>query len=76
MLEADPSPDLLALDAALTKLNDIQERMGQVVELRYFGGLTLEQVAETLGVSLGTVRADVRFALAWLRSVLEGDPTE
>lgn len=64
--------DLIALDEALTKLSDQDGRMGRVVELRYFGGLTIAETATTLGVSHGTVEADWAFARAWLKRRLEG----
>jgi RNA polymerase sigma factor (TIGR02999 family) len=71
--EAVPSaanPDLLALDAALLRLAECDPRKSQVVELRYFGGLSLEEVAEVLGVSLATVKRDWITARAWLKREL------
>jgi RNA polymerase sigma factor (TIGR02999 family) len=62
--------DLLALDDALTALNALDPRQSKVVELRFFGGLTLEEVAEVLKVSVGTVRRDWSLAQAWLYSTL------
>lgn len=58
--------DLLALDEALAKLGALSARQGQVVELRYFGGLNEEEVAEVLKVSARTVRNDWSLARAWL----------
>jgi len=58
--------DLVALDEALTRLADLNPRHSRIVELRYFGGLTEEQVAETLNVSARTVRRDWSVARAWL----------
>ena len=58
--------DLVALDEALTRLSDSNPRLGRIVELKYFGGLTEEQVAETLEVSPRTVRRDWSVARAWL----------
>jgi RNA polymerase sigma factor (TIGR02999 family) len=63
--------DTLALDAALTRLAEVDERRARVVELRFFGGLTNREVAEHLGVSETTVEADWRFARAWLSRELE-----
>jgi RNA polymerase sigma factor (TIGR02999 family) len=63
---AERSADLVALDTALTRLSELHPRHGRVVELRFFGGLTLEEVAEVLGVSMGTVRRDWSLAKAWL----------
>jgi RNA polymerase sigma factor (TIGR02999 family) len=59
--------DLLSLDAALNKLAEFDERQAQIVTLRFFGGLNVEEVAETLGVSKRTVESDWRHARAWLR---------
>jgi RNA polymerase sigma factor (TIGR02999 family) len=58
--------DLLALDDALTALERLNPRHSRVVELRYFGGLTLDEVAHVLGVSVTTVRRDWTLAKAWL----------
>ena len=58
--------DLLALDEALGRLAALNPRQSQVVELRYFGGLTEEEVAEVLEVSPRTVRSDWSLARAWL----------
>jgi len=59
--------DLLSLDAALNKLAEFDERQAQIVTLRFFGGLNVEEVAEALGVSKRTVESDWRHARAWLR---------
>jgi RNA polymerase sigma-70 factor, ECF subfamily len=67
------SLDLEALDAALRDLAAADARAAQVVELRFFGGLTEEQIALVLGVTDRTVRNDWRAARAWLQRVLEGD---
>lgn len=64
---------ILALDEALERLAGINERQGRVVELRFFGGLTHEEIAEVLGVSEPTVRRDWRFARAWLNRELSAD---
>ena len=58
---------LLDLNAALEQLAEIDEREAKVVTLRFFGGLTVEQVAEVIGVSKRTVENDWRHAQAWLR---------
>jgi RNA polymerase sigma-70 factor (ECF subfamily) len=60
------STDLVAIDEALESLSRFDERKGRVVELRFFGGLTIEQTAEVLKVSPETVRRDWRLARAWL----------
>jgi RNA polymerase sigma factor (TIGR02999 family) len=59
-------PDLLALDEALTALSTFDARKARVIELRYFGGLTIEEAAQVLGVSTATVILDARLARAWL----------
>ena len=63
--------DLLALNEAMEKLSDFHERAARVVELRFFGGLSRQEVAQFLGVSLRTVGDDWRLARAWLRRELE-----
>ena len=67
------SVDVLAVDVALEKLARVSERQARTVELRFFGGLTLEEVAAVLGVSRDTVKADWRFARAWLKRELDGE---
>jgi RNA polymerase sigma factor (TIGR02999 family) len=64
------SADLVALDDALATLARLNERQSKVVELRFFGGLQLEEVAEVLKVSVGTVRRDWGLARAWLHREL------
>jgi RNA polymerase sigma factor (TIGR02999 family) len=70
---AGPMPDeqLLQLDEALRRFEQQDPRRGEVVHLRHFAGLTLEETAQVLGVSLSTVKADWAFARAWLRLELE-----
>jgi RNA polymerase sigma factor (TIGR02999 family) len=58
------------LDEALTRLETIDARQGEIVELRYFGGFTLEETAEILNLSLATVKRDLRLARAWLAADL------
>jgi RNA polymerase sigma factor (TIGR02999 family) len=60
--------DLVALDDALNSLASRDERKSKIVELRFFGGLTIEETAEVLGISLDTVKRDWRMARAWLYS--------
>jgi RNA polymerase sigma factor (TIGR02999 family) len=62
------------LDLALRKLEEAQPRAARVVELRYFGGLSTEEIAHCLDVSLATVKRDWLAARAWLYSQLHGDP--
>lgn len=68
--------DLVAIDRALDALGAQDARKAQVVELRFFGGLSVEETAEALGVSARTVQADWAFARAWLyRALVEGGRT-
>jgi RNA polymerase sigma-70 factor, ECF subfamily len=71
---ATPGPDVVALHDALEALAQFDARKSQVVELRYFGGLTVEETAEVLGVSPETVMRDWKFAKAWLLRQLSPDP--
>jgi RNA polymerase sigma factor (TIGR02999 family) len=67
----EPQADALAdLDDALQRLEAIDSRQGEIVEQRYFGGLALEEIAEAQGISLATVKRELRFAHAWLASEL------
>jgi RNA polymerase sigma factor (TIGR02999 family) len=72
----EPDPDVLAVDEALTRLSRLDPRKGRVVELRFFGGLEIEQIAEALDVSKITVSRDWRFARAWLAEQLGDAPRE
>ncbi len=65
--------DVLALDAALEGLGRIDPRKCRVVELRYFGGLKIDEAASVLGVSVDTVKRDWRMARAWLLAELAGE---
>ena len=69
---AERSDRLVALDDALARLTTVDQRLGQVVECRYFAGLTDEETAEALGVSLRTVERDWAKARAWLHLELRG----
>jgi RNA polymerase sigma-70 factor, ECF subfamily len=66
----EKSPDLVALDAALLRLAELDRRKSEVVELRFFGGLSVEETAEVLKVSPFTVHRDWRLAKAWLHREL------
>ncbi len=66
------SADLVALDEALTRLAQIDARQAQVVELRFFGGLTAEETAKILGVATKTVNRDWLVARAWLHGEIAG----
>ncbi|REJ77489.1 MAG: RNA polymerase subunit sigma-70 [Acidobacteria bacterium] len=65
--------DLLALDEALSRLTELDDRQGRIVELKYFGGLTEDEIAEVLEVSSRTVRRDWSVARAWLFRELKQD---
>jgi RNA polymerase sigma factor (TIGR02999 family) len=69
-LAAAPEVDLMALDEALDALERIDAQQRQIVELRYFGGLSIEEAAQVLGVSPATVKRDWRMARAWLHREL------
>ncbi len=71
LLAAANAPDYADLDDALTRLEALAPRQARIVELRYFAGLTIEEVAEVLGVSPATVNRDWQFAKAWLKTELE-----
>ena len=66
----DPAADLLAVDLALQQLAAVDPRKAEVVELRFFGGLSSEETAEALVVSVRTVHSDWAFARAWLYRAL------
>lgn len=67
----EPGKDLVALDDALGALAKVDDRKSRVVELRYFGGLTVEESAAVLNVSVETVKRDWKFAKAWLLRELQ-----
>jgi RNA polymerase sigma-70 factor (ECF subfamily) len=72
---SDPRPvDLLALDEALEKLAAVDARKARAMELKFFGGLQMAEIAEVLNVSLKTVEKDVRLGAAWLRTALSAAP--
>jgi RNA polymerase sigma factor (TIGR02999 family) len=65
-----PSVDVLALDEALSKLAEVDARKARAMELKFFGGLEMAEIASLLGVSVKTIEKDVRLGAAWLRSAL------
>lgn len=74
IVSMEKSKELLALDEALNRLAEIDERKSRVVELRYFGGLTVEETAEVLKISPITVMRDWKMAKAWLaREIRDGN---
>ncbi len=73
-LSSDRDSDLLALDQALTDLANVDQRQGQVVEMRYFGGLSVAETAHALNVSPHTVMRDWNLAKLWLLRALRSRP--
>jgi RNA polymerase sigma-70 factor (ECF subfamily) len=73
MASTDPAVDIVALDRALEALAAVDVRKGRVVELRFFGGLSVEETAQVLHVSTDTVKRDWRLAKLWLLRELDGD---
>lgn len=71
LLTADES-DMLAIDAALTRLATLDERKSRIIELRFFGGLSVEETAQALGLSAATVKRDWTMARAWLFQQVSG----
>ena len=70
ILGGEPNVDLIALDEALRRLGALDPRKVQVVEMRFFGGLSLDETAEVIGVSVDTISRDWNAAKAWLRREL------
>jgi RNA polymerase sigma factor (TIGR02999 family) len=70
-----PDVELIALEEALERLTAMDERKGRVVELKFFGGLTTEEIAEVLQISGATVEREWAFARAWLFDAIEGSGT-
>lgn len=68
-----PEVDLIALEDALSRLAALDERKSRVVELKFFGGLTTDEIAEVLGISGATVEREWAFARAWLFDAIEGN---
>ncbi len=73
VMPGEKDREIIALNDALTRLEGIDERKSKVVELRYFGGLTVPEVAEVLNVSEITVMRDWAFAKAWLSREMQND---
>jgi len=69
-LSNDRAEQMIALDEALERLSQLNDRLSQTVELRFFGGMTLEETAEALGVAQSTVKLDWKKARAWLHREL------
>jgi RNA polymerase sigma factor (TIGR02999 family) len=73
LVSEEPGQDLVALDDALQALAAVDPRKSQVVEMRFFGGLSVEETAEALHVSGDTIMRDWRLAKAWLLRELRGE---
>jgi len=71
LIPSAPDPDLVKLDEALSALAQLDPRKARVVELKFFGGLKLNEIAEVLEVSRDTIKSDWRFAKTWLLSEME-----
>ena len=71
-----PDVELIALEDALQNLAAVDERKSRVVELKFFGGLTIDEIAEVLGISAATVEREWAFARAWLYDAIEGPEAE
>lgn len=69
-LSDDRADEMLSLDDALEKLSTLNERLGRIVELRFFGGTTVEEIAEALEISPSTVKLDWQKARAWFHREL------
>jgi RNA polymerase sigma-70 factor (ECF subfamily) len=67
--------DLIALDQALAQLSEISPRQARVIEMRYFAGLNVEELADMLDVSIATISRDQRIAEAWLSQAMAGGAT-
>lgn len=66
-----PDPDILAVDGAIEELRRIKPRLGKVVDLRFYAGLSMREIAEICDVSVPTVERDWRYARAWLQERVE-----
>ena len=69
--QQEGSGDLVALDAALTDLEKFDARKCQTIELRYFAGLSMDEIAQAMQLSVQTVRRDLRMAEAWLNNAMQ-----
>jgi RNA polymerase sigma factor (TIGR02999 family) len=70
----DQTEEILAVDQVLRRLTELDARQARVVELRYFGGLTVEETAEAIGIATRTVKLDWAMAKGWLKSQLSTRP--
>jgi RNA polymerase sigma-70 factor (ECF subfamily) len=70
-LHEEGNDDLVGLDAALTDLEKLDERKCRAIELRYFAGLSMDDIAQAMSLSVQTVRRDLRMAEAWLNNAMQ-----
>jgi RNA polymerase sigma factor (TIGR02999 family) len=70
------APDFLALDESLRRLADIDERKSQAIELKFFGGLTVEEISQILRISVATVGRELRLGQAWIRREMSTHPNQ
>ena len=75
-LAQEQAANVIAVDDALKKLEGLDARQSQIVELRFFGGLSIEETGKVLNVSPGTVMRDWTFARAWLKTEMKAPPEE
>lgn len=76
LVSADRTDEVLAVNESLTKLHELDPRQARIVELRYFGGLTIEEIAEVVGVSTKTVTRELKMAKAWLYGDLKRNSSD
>ena len=70
------APNVLEVDQALRRLAEVDDRKARVIEMRYFGGMEREEVAAALGLTISTVKRDLRLGEAWLRRFLAGEASK
>jgi RNA polymerase sigma-70 factor (ECF subfamily) len=76
LLSAGKAPNILEVNEALDQLAKVDERKAKVIELRYFGGMSRDEIAAALDLTLPTVKRDLRLGEAWLRRFLDGEASE
>jgi RNA polymerase sigma factor (TIGR02999 family) len=73
-ISEQPAPDVIALDDALRRLAEIDERKSRAIELKFFGGMTMEEIGLVLGISVATVGRELRLGQAWMRREMSRNP--
>ncbi|MBB6144769.1 RNA polymerase sigma factor (TIGR02999 family) [Silvibacterium bohemicum] len=74
-IAAQPAPDVIVLDDALRRLEEIDERKSRAIELKFFGGMTTEEIGLVLGISVATVGRELRLGQAWIRREMSRSPS-